>query len=50
VVSCHRASTPARDLREVRQSYPRRCLMNNIIYMVGLVVIVLAILGWLGWR
>src|SRR5688572_4919391 len=27
-----------------------RCLMNNIIYLVGLVVIVLAVLGWLGWR
>jgi hypothetical protein len=25
-------------------------LMNNIIYIVGLVVIVLAVLGWLGLR
>ena len=24
--------------------------MNNIIYIVGLVVIVLAVLGWLGFR
>lgn len=25
-------------------------VMNNIIYIVGLVVIVLAVLGWLGFR
>ena len=28
----------------------RKCAMNNIIYIVGLVVIILAVLGWLGLR
>jgi hypothetical protein len=29
---------------------PRRYLMNNIVYIVGLVVIVLAILSFFGFR
>jgi hypothetical protein len=29
---------------------PRGTSMNNIIYIVGLVVIVIAILSWLGFR
>ena len=30
--------------------FRRKCAMNNIIYIVGLVVIILAVLGWLGLR
>jgi len=49
-VSCHYTSTSARGLREVRNFIPRGCFMNNIIYIVGVIVIVIAVLSFFGFR
>ena len=50
-VSCHYMSTPARGLRVSSELFiPRGCFMNNIIYIVGVVVIVIAVLSFFGFR
>jgi hypothetical protein len=35
---------------DVRRTHFKEAVVNNIIYIVGLIVIVLIILGWFGLR